>query len=145
MLQEKLTYINKIKKKLLSCENKREMLEWLMAYGKQLPPYPEEYMQDQYKVDGCISNVYIAAQENEGKLYFFGRSDSLIVRGYVRIVVEALSNLEKTSFSEVKKALQELIESTGIAQSAVPSRQNAFANVLEHAVALDKRDVAQNL
>ena len=59
---------------------------YVIELGKAMPPMPEELKTRANKVDGCVSQVWIAPSRDGDKLHFVGDSDALIVRGLVAIL-----------------------------------------------------------
>jgi len=112
--------------------SQHEKLQELIRYGEELKPLPEEEKQSSQKVKGCVSNVYITTHYKEGKLYFTGWADSLIVRGYVTILTQALSGLTPEEILRTEEDINEFIKETKINTSTIPSRANAFATIYHH-------------
>jgi cysteine desulfuration protein SufE len=64
----------------------------IIALGKALPPIDPQYQQDQYKVQGCQSQVWLHAQLTpEGLMQYDVDSDALIVRGLVALLARVYS------------------------------------------------------
>lgn len=67
---------------------------FVIELGKALPELAPEEMNDDNKVRGCASQVWLVVHKGEGKdpvLTFKGNSDAHIVRGLVAIVLAAYS------------------------------------------------------
>jgi cysteine desulfuration protein SufE len=88
-----MTY-NDIKKSLALIENPVDKLEMVMDLGKTLSDVPNGAKCDE--ILGCSSFVEICQKDGQ----FFGRADSLMVRGIVAII---LSMVDGKSISEIKK------------------------------------------
>lgn len=56
-------------------------------------PFPEECMDDEHLMHGCMSKVWITHEERDGKHHFRGHSDAAIVNGLVNMMTEAFSDL----------------------------------------------------
>lgn len=83
-----------IKNALFLIENPVEKLEFVMDLGKTLEQIPEGSKCSE--IYGCTSFVEIC--EKDGR--FYGRADSMMVRGIVAII---LSMVDGKSASEIKK------------------------------------------
>lgn len=65
----------------------RQIIDW----GRALPPYPEAWKDKAHKVEGCQSQVWLAAEEREGRLYLAGASDAAIVAGLIALLLRVYS------------------------------------------------------
>ena len=83
-----------IKKSLALIENPVDKLEFVMDLGKSLEEIPEKASCTE--ILGCSSFVQICQKSGR----FYGRADSLMVRGIVAIM---LSLVDGKSISEIKK------------------------------------------
>ena len=110
--------------------DRREMLEVLIELGKELPEFPQGEKTSQNKVPGCISGVYMSTKLEHGKLQFKGYSESLVVRGYVKLLCEGCSNVSPKEFLEhAEPIIEKFLKETKISASLVASRADAFGNV----------------
>jgi cysteine desulfuration protein SufE len=65
----------------------RQIIDW----GRSLPPYPEAWKDKAHKVEGCQSQVWLAAEERDGRLFLAGASDAAIVSGLVALLLRVYS------------------------------------------------------
>jgi cysteine desulfuration protein SufE len=100
--------------------------EQLLWYAKRLPEFPQLDKTPENKVQGCVSQVYITAQLNEGKVFYQGDSDSQLVKGLVALLVEGLNGLTP---EDILKLTPDFIQETGLNVSLTPSRANGFYNI----------------
>ncbi|MGL5836255.1 MAG: SufE family protein, partial [Waterburya sp.] len=77
---------------------------------------------------GCVSQVYITANLENGKVYYQGDSDAQLVKGLVAFLIEGLSELPP---EEIIKVEPDFIEDTGLKVSLTPSRANGFFNIFQ--------------
>ncbi|MCB9362574.1 SufE family protein [Candidatus Woesearchaeota archaeon] len=111
-------------------ENQREMLEYLIEIGKELPDFPVDFMEQHNEVPGCVSKVYIIVSKDETGIHVRGTANALIVKGYLAILFEALEGASPQEILEEGDALiGAFVEASGLNVSMVASRANAFANV----------------
>ena len=67
--------------------------QYIIDLGKQLPRLPSELKQDEYKVRGCQSTVWLISEKlNDGRLNFQVESDAIIVQGLLALVLAAYNN-----------------------------------------------------
>ena len=65
----------------------------LMDLGKELPPFPEEFKTEQYRIQGCQSKVWLKSHLNEDKrIVLEADSDALISKGLVALLVKVLNH-----------------------------------------------------
>jgi cysteine desulfuration protein SufE len=71
--------------------------EYIIDLGKQHSeeaPLPKEFKTDDNLMHGCMSRVWIIDEvDAEGRHYFRGASDAIIVNGLVAMMTEAFSGL----------------------------------------------------
>lgn len=125
LLPEKLA---KIVDRFKRRSNPKQKYEQLLWYAKKLPEFPEPAKVAENKVNGCVSQVYITAELNEGKVVFQGDSDAQLVKGLVAFLIEGLNGLPPT---EIIKLKPNFIADTGLEVSLTPSRANGFYNIFK--------------
>ena len=108
--------------------NPKQKYEQLLWYAKKLPPMPESAKTESNKVKGCVSQVYITANLENGKVCYQGDSDAQLVKGLVAFLIEGLNNLPP---EEIVKVEPNFIEDTGLKVSLTPSRANGFFNIFQ--------------
>ena len=70
-----------------------ELDDWMDRYqllidlGGELQPIDPRYKTEQNLIEGCQSNVWLQADEREGRLYFRAESDALIVKGFISLLM----------------------------------------------------------
>ncbi len=103
--------------------------QFLIELGNELPPFPAEYKLPQYEISGCQSQVWIYCEEREGKIYFWGESDALIVRGIVALLIKVLSGV---TVSEVAYTDFGFIDAIGLKEHLSPTRSNGLYSMMQH-------------
>lgn len=102
--------------------------EYLLWFAKRLPPFPDEQKVAAHRVPGCVSQVYVTASLEQGKVSFQGDSDSQLTKGLVGLLVEGLNGLTPTEIMQLKP---DFIQQTGLDVSLTPSRANGFYNIFQ--------------
>jgi cysteine desulfuration protein SufE len=64
---------------------------YVIELGREMPPLAESYRTDAWKVEGCVSQVWLVPdlkRDGEGRecLHFEGDSDAMIVRGLIAVL-----------------------------------------------------------
>jgi cysteine desulfuration protein SufE len=108
--------------------NPKQRYEQLLWYAKKLPAMPEEDKTPENKVNGCVSQVYITANLEDGKVRYQGDSDAQLVKGLVALLIEGLDGLTP---EEIIQVTPDFIEETGLKVSLTPSRANGFYNIFQ--------------
>ena len=108
--------------------NPKQKYEQLLWYAKKLPAIPETAKIEENKVKGCVSQVYITASLEDGKVIYQGDSDAQLVKGLVAFLIEGLNELPP---EEIVKVEPSFIEETGLQVSLTPSRANGFFNIFQ--------------
>jgi len=123
------TYINlnKLVDKLKNSEDPKRKYEYILWLGKKLEEPDSNILVHENKVKGCVSEVFVKASINEGKLYWQGYSDALITKGLLAFLINGLNELTP---KEVVKINKKFLEETGLKASLTPSRSNGFLNIL---------------
>lgn len=104
----------------------KQRYEQLLSLAKRLDPLPETDKIPENKVSGCVSQVYITAELQDGKVKYHGDSDSQLVKGLVALLIRGLDNLPP---EEILKVTPDFIQATGLNVSLTPSRANGFYNI----------------
>lgn len=106
----------------------KKKYEQLLWYAKKLEPMPQSDQTPDNKVQGCVSQVYITADLEDGKVWYKGDSDAQLVKGLVALLIEGLNGLTP---EEILKVEADFIEATGLNVSLTPSRANGFYNIFQ--------------
>ncbi len=100
----------------------------IIEYGKSLAEMPEGTHSDKNKIEGCQSQVWIYAELKDGKVYFYGDSDALIVKGLVAMLVNVYSG---HSPEEILTNPPEFLNKIGVASHLSPTRQNGLSSMVK--------------
>lgn len=104
-----------------------ERYQYLIDLGKQLPPFPEEFKTEDFRVHGCQSMVWLVPSGSAEKMHFQATSDSAIVSGLIALVLRVYSD---RSAREVVGTEPRFIEAIGLAKHLSPTRSNGLAAML---------------
>ncbi|MBC6418745.1 MAG: SufE family protein [Prochloron sp. SP5CPC1] len=120
--------LDKIVERFKKRTDPKQRYQQLLAYGKKLPPMKEEDKVPENQVSGCVSQVYIAADLEEGQIFYRGDSDAQLVKGLVAFLITGINGLTP---AEVLQIPPDFITETGIPVSLTPSRANGFYNIFQ--------------
>lgn len=102
---------------------------YLIELGKDLPPMKPEDKNDQTKVEGCMSQVWLKTQTDNDVLSFIGESDAHIVRGLIAVLRIILSGKTKAEIRETD--VEAIFKQLGLESHLSPTRRNGFFAMVE--------------
>jgi cysteine desulfuration protein SufE len=102
--------------------------DYLIDIGKSLPVLEEVYKVDNNLISGCQSKVWIAAKYEEGKVKFFGDSDTVITKGLAGLIIRVFSN---QSPDDIINAKMDFIEKIGLNEHLSPTRANGLLALIK--------------
>ena len=102
----------------------------IIDYAKELKahPMPEADKNDQNKIDGCQSTVWFTCRMENGKIYYNGDSDAILVKGIVGMLLHVLSGHTP---KEIIDADLYFIDRIGLREHLSPTRSNGVAAMLK--------------
>ena len=100
--------------------------KWLFANGEN--PMPESEKTEQNKIDGCQSTVWFSCKYEDGKLWFNGDSEALLVKGIVAMLLYVLSG---STPKEILETELYFIERIGLQEHLSPTRSNGVVAMLK--------------
>jgi len=108
--------------------------DWMDKYsliidlGNALPELDERYRTDSNLIEGCQSRVWLHAEMRDGKVFFQGQSDAVIVNGIVALLIRVLSGAAP---EEILHADLYFIEKIGLKEHLSPTRSNGLLAMLK--------------
>lgn len=102
--------------------------EKLIELGKAWPGITDDLKNEDLKVKGCQSQVWIKAELKDGKIYFIGDSDAIIVRGLVALVLSVYSGQTP---ADVLKYDASFLKDIGLDSGLSPSRTNGLYSMIK--------------
>ncbi len=116
-------------KTILELEGEEGQFEYLIDIGKKNGSLESQEKIDKNKMSGCLAQVWIKFYTKDGKNYFDGDSDALIVKGLVKIITEALSGLTN---DEIKDLKHDVVNKLGLGPSLSARRQVGMMSMVDH-------------
>lgn len=120
--------IDAIKDDFAFLDDWEDRYRYVIELGKDLEQLPDDKHSAPYKVEGCVSQVWLDTQvfERDGQthLKFVGDSDALIVRGLIAILIALYSErpAEEIRDTDAVPVLREL----GLDEHLTPQRSNGL-------------------
>ncbi|HET6545530.1 MAG TPA: SufE family protein [Rhodanobacteraceae bacterium] len=104
-----------------------ERYQYLIDLGRKLPEFPDDARDEQHKVHGCQSQVWLLAEGDAGSVQLRAVSDSAIVSGLIALLLRVYSG---RSAAEILATEPQFIENIGLARHLSPTRSNGLAAML---------------
>lgn len=109
-------------------DNWEDKYEYVIDLGKKLPTLSEDYKTEEYKIKGCQSSVWIHSYFKDGKVYYEGDSDAVIVKGLVSLMIKVLSG---HSPKDIVSAPLDFINATGLSSHLAQTRSNGLRSMIK--------------
>ena len=109
-------------------ENWEEKYQYVIDLGRKLEPLDDSFKTEQWKVQGCQSQVWLVPQINNGVFHFLGDSDAILVRGIIAIVFTVYN--DKTAEDIKKVDITEIFAKLGLEENLTPSRRNGMMSMV---------------
>ncbi len=101
---------------------------YLIELGNDLPELTPEYKNDQHIIKGCQSRVWLVPEFKDGKIYFAGESDAVIVKGIVALLLRVTSGHTP---DEILNSDLHFIDDIGLKQHLSPTRSNGLVAMVK--------------
>jgi cysteine desulfuration protein SufE len=108
--------------------------EWIDKYtllidmGNILPPLDDKYKTGNNLIEGCQSRVWLYAEYTDGRVFYQGQSDAVIVNGIVSLLIRVLSDHTP---QEILDADLYFIDRIGLKDHLSPMRSNGLVAMLK--------------
>ncbi len=124
----------------MSLENKKEALiaelsgirdpqhrfAHVIAKGGSRAPLEPVYKTDEFKISGCLANLWMVPRLSHGKCYYLSDSDSAIVRGVAGLLCDSYSDAPP---GEIVRADTAFLAQVGVNQHLSANRKNGLGRL----------------
>jgi cysteine desulfuration protein SufE len=100
--------------------------QFIIDMGRALPAFPEVWMNDDHRVPGCQSKVWMQAETQDGKLMLAGASDAAIVAGLVALLLRVYSGRPP---AEILATDPVFLKDLGLLEALSTNRGNGIASM----------------
>jgi cysteine desulfuration protein SufE len=123
--------------RLQAVKSPQDRLAQVIQIARAAPGLADEFKTDAYKLEGCLSNLWLVCELRDGRCFFRADSDSAVVKGLAVIVCALHDGLAP---AEVEKVNAEALKETGVWQQLTPNRRTGVSKLLEkiHAFARER-------
>lgn len=101
---------------------------YIIDLGRDMEGYPEEFRDDNHKVKGCQSQVWLHAQTESDQIKFYGDSDALIPKGLISLLLRVYSDQPAQDIAQTEPYF---IEKIGLSQNLTPTRTNGLHSMVK--------------
>ena len=96
--------------------------------GKKLEEFDEKDKIPANIVHGCTSQVWLTYEIKDGKMYFHGTSDAIIVKGLVFMILEIFSD---STIQELKDIDMDIVHELNLSEVITPNRQSGVIGMMK--------------
>ena len=101
-------------------------LDYLMDLARERTPLPEEFRTEAYRLEGCLSNLWIRPELRDGRCWFPCAADSLVVNSIAGLLCEFYSDATPADILALDPSF---LKDVGITQHLSSNRRNALTKV----------------
>lgn len=102
--------------------------EYIIDLGKKLPAFDEEDQVPENIVHGCTSQVWLICEKKDDRLFFYGTSDAIIVKGLVYIILQIFSD---STIEELKDVDMDIVKELNLSEVITPNRQSGVIGMIK--------------
>ena len=107
-------------------EDAQERLAAIVARGRKWPAPAESERTDAHRVQGCVSQVWLAGACGDGRCRFRMAADSPLVQGLAALLCELYDG---ETAEEIVAVEPELMDALALSRQLSPTRLNGLASV----------------
>ena len=119
---------NEIIEEFSSFDDWMDRYSLLIEYGNGLEPFPEANKNDNNLIDGCQSKVWFTAEMHDGKVFFHGDSDAILVKGIVALLIHVLNGHTPKEIIDTELYF---IDEINLREHLSPTRSNGLNAMLK--------------
>ena len=121
---------SEIKESLSYLDDWEDRYKFVIELGNELQPLDEGDRVRANKVEGCVSQVWLAfKKQSDGTVSIFGDSDAMIVKGLVAIVVALFSGKTPKEMSSLNAI--EIFDEIGLREHLTSQRANGLRSMID--------------
>ena len=120
--------VEEIKEDLEFFDDELAKYEYIIDLGKRLEPFKEEDKIPTNIVHGCTSQVWLTHEIKDGKMYFYGTSDAIIVKGLVYMILKIFSD---STIEELKQIDMDIVHELKLSEVITPNRQSGVIGMMK--------------
>ncbi len=103
--------------------------KYLIELGNELPRLSDDKKIDEWKIEGCQSQVWIIPHLENDNIYFEGDSDAIIVRGIIAVVFEIFKDKSAQEILDID--VEEIFDKMGLREHITPNRRSGMLSMVD--------------
>lgn len=120
--------VEDIKENLDFFDDELAKYEYIIDLGKKLEEFKESDKTPENIVHGCTSQVWLTHEIKDGKMYFKGTSDAIIVKGLVYMILQIFSD---STIEELKQIDMDIVHELKLSEVITPNRQSGVIGMMK--------------
>ena len=130
-MSTRITYpdLSDLQEELDDLDTSEDRIQFLIELGQSLPPFPEEYCTEEFRVVGCQSMVWIVPSWDGVAYHFTASSDAPMVRGLVAVLMSAYSS--KTPAEIIEFPIEKVLDGMHLKSFLSPLRSNGLHSMIK--------------
>lgn len=124
--------IDAIRENFAFLDDWEDRYRYVIELGSDLPPFPDDARDDEHRVKGCVSQVWLVTRHDDAGdpvLRFLGDSDAHIVRGLVAIVLALYSGRRASEILAIDA--EATLREFGLDEHLTPQRANGLRAMIQ--------------
>lgn len=113
-------------------EDPTDRLGWIVSKGRRAPLLESRYKIDAFKIEGCISELWLVPSYREGRVYFNTDAAAAIPKGVAAVLAEVFSG---GTPDEILATGDGFIRESGLPQVLTPNRSNGLSQLVKRMMA----------
>lgn len=109
-------------------EDWMQRYEYIIELGKTLPIIDAQYQVEENLIKGCQSQVWLHAENIDGKIVFTANSDAILTKGIIAILIRVFSNQRP---KDIVEADLSFIDEIGLKEHLSPTRANGLVSMIK--------------
>jgi cysteine desulfuration protein SufE len=94
--------------------------QYLIELGEKLPAMPDRLKTDENRVKGCMSQVWITADMEDGQVRFTGDSDTSVIKGILALLISLCDGLSVVQIRNLD--MDEIFQGLNLDEHLSPNR-----------------------
>ena len=109
-------------------EDWMDKYSYLIELGNALEELKPSQKNDQHLIKGCQSRVWLVPDLRDGRIYFEGESDAVIVKGLVALLLRVISGRTP---EDIMESDLHFVDDIGLKQHLSPTRSNGLVAMIK--------------
>lgn len=109
-------------------EDWMQRYEYIIELGKSLPIIDAKYQIEENLIKGCQSQVWLHAENIDGKVVFTANSDAILTKGIIAILIRVFSDQKPVDIVEADLSF---IDEIGLKEHLSPTRANGLVSMIK--------------